>query len=98
MTPAPQATTSTSFDLIRIFAGQRGKMPEHPLKPHILRLAGSLHFAGAVKKSRACGRFGDSHRNIHAFTHIGAIPLRRTRLRIRLWALSLIISGSACAI
>src|SRR5215468_6268305 len=55
-------------------------MTEHPLQPHVLRLARRLHFAGIVIIADAVRSLGDGHFRIPSLAdvdHIGLAELRR---------------------
>ena len=59
---------------------ERRQVAEHPLQPHVLRLARRLHLAGVVIVAHAVGSLGDRDRGVPSFAdvdHLGLPQLAR---------------------
>ena len=67
VTPAPQPMTSTDRGCRR---NQRREVAEHPLQPHVLRLARRLDLAGVVVAEHAVRQPRDRHRRVQPLADV----------------------------
>ena len=67
---------------LRILRNQRRHVAEHPLQPHVLRLARRLDLAGVVIVEHAVRQARDRHRGVPAFAHVDDLGFADARGRV----------------